>query len=193
MRMPCDRDTVLRDLSQADREAQDVVRGLSDEQLNWQPNGGKAWSVAQCLDHLTKANTVYAAAMRAAVRNRKFDVHAVETSIRPGWFESYFIKTLDAPPNRRLKSPKKIVPSAKLKGVEVLQAFLSSQEDIRAFIQASKHIDLNQVRFKNPFVSIFRFSLGAGLLILAAHDRRHLWQAQQTRSALPTCEFRPAT
>jgi DinB superfamily len=189
--LPCDRDTVLRELSQADRDAQDLVRGLSDAQLNWQPNGGKAWSVAQCLDHLTKANTVYTTAMRTAVSNRKPDVHAAESIIRPGWFESYFIKILDAPPKRRLKSPKKIVPSAKLNGGEVLRAFLSSQEAIRAVIRDSKHIDLNRVRFKNPFVSIFRFSVGAGLLILAAHDRRHLWQAQQTRSALAAREFPP--
>jgi hypothetical protein len=29
-----------------------IVSPLRDPQLNWQPGEGRAWSVAQCVDHL---------------------------------------------------------------------------------------------------------------------------------------------
>ncbi len=45
-------------------------------------------------------------------------------------------------------------------------------------------MDLNRIRFKNPFVHLLSFTVGTGLLIILAHDRRHLWQAEQVGQRL---------
>jgi len=42
-------------------------------------------------------------------------------------------------------------------------------------------LDFNRVRFRNPFVPLLRFTVGTGLMIINAHDRRHLWQAQRVK------------
>ncbi|HEX4606444.1 MAG TPA: DinB family protein, partial [Candidatus Angelobacter sp.] len=60
--VPTDLQAVLRDLERADDEARQLVNSLSDQQLNWQPGGGTGWSVAQCLDHMTQVNCLYATA-----------------------------------------------------------------------------------------------------------------------------------
>ena len=39
------------------------------------------------------------------------------------------------------------------------------------------------VRFPNPFIRGVRFSLATGLHVIAAHERRHLWQAWRVRQA----------
>jgi hypothetical protein len=39
----------------------------------------------------------------------------------------------------------------------------------------SSGIASTSVRFKNPFVPLLRFTIGTGLLVINAHDRRHLW------------------
>ena len=44
-------------------------------------------------------------------------------------------------------------------------------------------IDLAGVRFANPFIRGVRFSLATGLHVIAAHERRHLWQAWNVRRA----------
>ncbi len=31
----------------------------------------------------------------------------------------------------------------------------------------------------NPFFSLIRFSVGTGFQVIAAHERRHLWQAER--------------
>jgi hypothetical protein len=91
---------------------------------------------------------------------------------------------MDAPPGRKFRAPKKAVPTSHKNREEALAGFLSSHEEIRSLITEYNEIDLNRVRFKNPFVAILRFTVGTGLLVMAAHDRRHLWQARAVRSAI---------
>lgn len=168
--------TILDDLDKSDQEAQRVVSGLSDAQAKWQPHED-SWSIAQCLDHLGRANTAYAAALRQAIReNRSANK---PQPIRPGWFSRLFIGLLDPPPKRKVRAPKKIVPESGIAGKEALQTFLRGHEDVRAAIREGAELDLNRIRFRNPFIGFLRFTIGAGLLIIVAHDRRHLWQAQR--------------
>jgi hypothetical protein len=64
-----------------------------------------------------------------------------------------------------------------------MAAFLASQEAVRTFLRTYAGIDLAGTRFRNPFVRWIRFSLATGLHVIAAHERRHLWQAQRVRDA----------
>jgi hypothetical protein len=54
---------------------------------------------------------------------------------------------------------------------------------VRSVIEVVSDMDVNRIRFKNPFVPFFRFTVGTGLLVITAHDRRHLWQANQVTVA----------
>jgi hypothetical protein len=168
--------SILDDLEKSDLEAQRIAGGLSDAQANWQPCE-TAWSIAQCLDHLGRANTEYAAALQKAVKETRAAKPPGGAPIQPGWFSRFFIRTLEPPPKRRLRAPKKIAPISRIAGREALEAFLRSQEDVRAVIREGAGFDLNRIRFHNPFIGFLRLTVGTGLLIITAHDRRHLWQA----------------
>jgi hypothetical protein len=49
--------------------------------------------------------------------------------------------------------------------------------------------NVNRIRFKNPFIPGLRFSVGTGLEVLSAHERRHLLQAERVRAL---SDFPPA-
>jgi len=66
----------------------------------------------------------------------------------------------------------------------VLSTFIASHNELRSLIHDAREINLNRIRFKNPFVSLLRFTVGTGILIIGAHDRRHLWQAKQVCAAM---------
>jgi hypothetical protein len=84
---------------------------------------------------------------------------------------------------RRAPAPGKIRPRPQVDGA-VLDRFLQSNKRAREVIaQAGAH-DVNRVRFRNPFVPLIRFSAGTGLLIITAHQRRHLLQAERVRQQL---------
>jgi hypothetical protein len=169
--------SVLDDLQKSDQEAQRIATALSDTQANWQPREA-SWSVAQCLDHLGRANKVYAQALHQAVRETRVAKKPQSGPIEPGWFGRYFIRSLEPPPKRKLPAPKKIVPLSRISCHEALDEFLRSHEDVRAVIRDAAGLDLNRIRFHNPFIGVLRFTVGTGLLIITAHDRRHLWQAE---------------
>jgi hypothetical protein len=54
---------------------------------------------------------------------------------------------------------------------------------VRVFLRKYCDLDLVGVRFANPFIRGVRFSLATGLHVIAAHERRHLWQAWRVRQA----------
>jgi hypothetical protein len=70
--------------------------------------------------------------------------------------------------------------------------FEASKTDARGLVAGLSHaqfnyradgLDLKRAVVTSPASRFFRMSLGAYLAFLAAHDRRHLWQARQVREA----------
>ncbi len=160
-----------------------LVSGLTPEQGVWRREPG-SWSVSECLDHLATANRVYLRAMEPAA------AHALQRGRRrrraalPGLIGGWFVRTLEPPvkPRFKMKAPKKIVPRASPALSDAAAQFLASQDDVRAFLKTYADIDLAGVRFANPFIRGVRFSLATGLHVIAAHERRHLWQAWNVRA-----------
>ena len=70
-------------------------------------------------------------------------------------------------------------PSPPLADAE--SAFFAAHADVVRFLERYAEIDLAGVRFRNPFIPAIHFSLATGLHVLAAHERRHLWQAGNVR------------
>jgi hypothetical protein len=169
---------VLTDFDKADDDARRMAASLSDAQINWHP-APNAWSIGQCLDHLAQGNALYAAALGQAVRAAHAGNEPWEGQLRPGWMSERFIRALEPPVRTKMKAPKKIIPVPAVSGRDVLEAFLRSQADLRDVLRSASRVDLNRVRFKNPFFGFLRFTVGAGFLIITAHARRHLWQAQR--------------
>lgn len=166
---------LLDALDACSAEASRIAAPLSEEQFRWQP-GPKAWSVGHCLDHLAASNRVYLAAMRPAAAKSRPRRDGAAT-LRPGFAGRWFLRELEPPPKRRMSAPAKVVPRLPATKAEVLAEFVASQSALRDFAVACEPLDVNRTRFVNPFVGIIRFSLATGLLVIPAHERRHLWQA----------------
>ena len=54
----------------------------------------------------------------------------------------------------------------------------------RAIVKESADVDINRVVFPNRFIGAVKMRLSTVLMIIPAHDRRHLYQARQVRKAL---------
>jgi hypothetical protein len=66
----------------------------------------------------------------------------------------------------------------------VSDTFRGSHNKIRTLTEEAGNPDLNRLRFRNPLFPILRVRVGAGRLIMPAHQRHHLWQAQRVREAM---------
>jgi hypothetical protein len=183
--VPADIRELQDQLQAAEREAEALVAGLSEAQGAGRAEDG-SWSIAECLDHLATANRVYLRAMQEPANRARTRGQYRRRPARPGWVGRLFVTTLEPPPKwwSRRKAPRRIRPRAAPPLAEAFASFVTSHADVRAFLRAHADLDLAGVRFPNPFVRGIRFSLATGLHVIAAHDRRHLWQARRVRRAL---------
>ena len=178
--LPDDLQHILTDLDANLQRAEAVVQGLDDEQLNWRP-APTSWSIAQCLDHLNVANRTYLGPMREAIATAQRQGRSRRGPIRQGFVERWFTESLEPPPRFRMPAPGKIVPSTvRLGKGEVLAEFRRLQGEAMALLHEASGLDLG-VRFPNPFIPLVAFTVGTGFLVIASHERRHLWQAENVR------------
>src|SRR5688500_7209137 len=104
---------------------------------------------------------------------------ATQRTRAAGMMGGWFVRSLDAPvkPRFKMKAPAKIVPRESPALADAAAQFFAIQNQVRVFLRKYADIDLAGVRFPNPFIRGVRFSLATGLHVIAAHDRRHVWQA----------------
>ncbi len=167
------------------QEAQTLVAGLTEAQGGWRPAPG-SWSIAECLDHLATANRVYLDAMTPPAARALSEGRRRRRPALPGVIGRWFIGSLEPPakPLYRRKAPRLIAPRNAPPLADAVAAFLASHDAARGFLRRYADIDLASVRFPNPFVRGVRFSLATGLHVIAAHERRHLWQAWRIRRGM---------
>jgi hypothetical protein len=181
--LPDDLEAISSQLAANEQTAREVLAGLSREQANWRPDNGSGWSVAQCIDHLARTNDVYGAALTEAVQRAVLRRPPMRRGpISPGWFARNFLKSIEPPPKRRFPARPIVLPEDSRDPEVAFQGLLESHESLRRLMADAADLDLNRIRYRNPFLRNWRlFPVGVGLLTLPAHERRHLWQARNVR------------
>lgn len=172
-------------LNAAEQDARALVSELTAAQGTWRAEPG-SWSVAECLDHLATSNRVYLSGMQPAAERGRAAGRRRRGPARPGVIGGWFVRTLEPPVKSRffrMKAPKSIRPRTSPALGDAADQFFASQDEVRAFLRQNADIDLVGVRFVNPFIRGVRFSLATGFHVIAAHERRHLWQAWRVRQA----------
>jgi hypothetical protein len=157
--------------------ANELADRLNMNQMTWQPAGGERWSITECLDHLAISTTIYLDAMQLAIAGARSgsDAAIFHTA---GFPSAGFTRSIEPPPRIRFSAPGKIRPRATLNQEAILPRFIQAMDRVSALVMSTSGRDLNAVRFRNPFLPLVRFTVSTGFLIIAAHGRRHLRQAE---------------
>lgn len=159
---------------------QRLVDGLGTEQLLWRPSQG-SWSVAECIQHLNAAIKTYRLPMRLAFERERHNAPLAPSNFRVGFLASKFLSMLEPPYRMKVKAPNSMLPPKDVEPLKVLEEFVRSREEYLAFAREAAHVDMSSIRFENPAVKLLKLSLTEGFLVMLAHDRRHLWQAENVR------------
>jgi DinB superfamily len=173
---------LLSELDAADARANELAARLTAEEFNWKARP-EEWSAGQCLEHLCITNEVYLPPIERALAGQS---PAAVDAITPGWFSRWFIRSYIAPSpqTKRARAPGKTTPASNV-APSVVERFLASNREARRIARLAQDLDVNRIRFKNPFVPLLRFTVGTGLEIIAKHEARHLLQAERVRQSMP--------
>jgi hypothetical protein len=163
--------------------ARRLVEGLDDEAFRWRPEP-RRWSMAECFEHMDVSLGLYLPAIDGAVERAKAQSwRCSPTPPRPGFLAKWFVGLLEPPPKRRFRAFGPFVPQQVRPLADALPRFLRSRDELLQRLRDAEGLDLQRAKLRSPAVPLLRFSLAETFAIVIAHDRRHLWQAQQVRSA----------
>ena len=86
---------------------------------------------------------------------------------------------LEPPIRQRVKTTAPFVPRAVRAKNEAFGEFATLQSKLTDMINAARGVDLRKVKIVSPFDKRVRYNLYSAFMIIVAHQRRHLWQAEK--------------
>jgi hypothetical protein len=156
-----------------------LLANVSDTQLNWQPDEGRRWSIGQCLDHITKSADIYGAPIADAIAVAR---PPRATAARPNVLGRAFIWFIEPPPRFKTPAPRMADPASSFELTTVRVEFERGVMLLEALASRALKVDSGRTRFANPFAGGRRvFNVATGIMVLLAHARRHLLQAERVR------------
>ena len=170
----------LRQLDGVDADTAGLLNGMTEVQFHWSPVAAQ-WSIEQCLVHLVIIGGKYLPIIDEAMENARADRLLSRGPFRYGFVERWFVRSTEPPPGIRLRTPTSARPPDDQPLPFVIASFLTMQDDLRKRIRAANGLDLARAKVTSPFIRSLKMGLGPCFEFLAAHERRHLWQAWQVR------------
>jgi hypothetical protein len=173
-------DSVLNHVERATLKAQDLVAGRGQSDLTTSLESS-SWSVAQCLHHLAQTTNAFVPAISSAIA---FAPHVTTNrALRTGALTRLFIRNLEPPYRLRFKVLTPLVPRRR-DFHSAWDAFEASQIQLAKTIQSAAGLAIDRVKVESPVYARFSYNVYGALRMLAAHERRHLWQIEQILNTL---------
>ena len=154
----------------------ELVARTDDDTLRRRP-APDSWCAAECLEHLSVTMEVYQRRIRAALDAAKPrpSRHKEEMS----FLGRIFLRIVEPPARRKFTTPSGFSPGALPDRSMLVRRFDQTHRAMIRLIEETDSIDRMRVRVVPPAAERIKVPLLDTFAILAAHDRRHLWQAER--------------
>lgn len=176
-------DGLVQRLDQINEAVREDFQPLDHAELNWKPNA-ESWSIAQCLEHVIRSNEPYFDKFEGAVKGTLRANLYERIPVLPGLWGRFVLNAVSPETRRKLRAPKLSTPSQSTLPADIVERFLSENRKLASAIQSLNNVDLDRIIITSPLASFVVYSLRHAVLILVAHEERHLLQAQSVRVAL---------
>lgn len=163
-------------------EADALVAPLTEEQFTWHPAPG-SWSVAECIEHLNVTARLYLPRLDEGIAEAMRRGLYGEGPFAHDLVGRFFVGTAEPPARFRIKAPASFQPGPQRSRSEIMAAFRAYQVQFVDRLRQASGLDLRRAKVYSPISTWIRMSLNSGFALMAAHERRHLWQAQRVTTA----------
>ena len=174
---------VEQELDTATEQARRLVDATPGRLFTVRPSPS-AWSAAECLSHLSISSEAFLPVLRKAIDDGR------TKGLRAGkppkmdllgrilrWF-------LEPPIRSKVKTAAPFVPRAVRAKAAAISEFTSLQNTLKQLLAEARELDARKMRIVSPFDKRVKYNVYSAFRIVAAHQRRHLWQAEQAVNAL---------
>jgi hypothetical protein len=162
--------------------AESITHGLTGEQFQWRQAAGR-WSIGECFVHMNIVNSTALPQIEAGVGQGKTG----QGPFRYGFLMRKFIASQELPAKGKFKAPKVFLPPSETDLEQTMAEYRRIQAELKRLTRKANGLHLSRTKIKMPALpaalrAVVRIPLGGQLVLLATHDRRHLWQAEQVRN-----------
>ena len=152
------------------------LKSKADAELNWKENS-ESWSILECLEHLNLYAEFYNPEIQNVIQNSK---SKPQTEFKSGFWGNYFAKSmLPKEKLNKMKTAKDKNPVNSKLGREVIEKFISQQNEFLNLLDISKNIDLNKEKTKISITNLIKIKIGDTFKFLNNHTLRHLKQIEK--------------
>ena len=176
-------DEVEQELNEATRRAWTLVQSTDARLFTVRPDPS-SWSAAECISHLSISSEAFVPVLQAAIDDAKKRGVVSKRAPKMDLLGRVLRWFLEPPVRKRTKTKAPFVPRSVRAKAEAFGEFANLQAKINDLIQAANGLDLRKVKIVSPFDKRVKYNLFSAFRILVAHQRRHLWQAEQAVNAL---------
>jgi hypothetical protein len=165
------------------KELTEILAGLSEEIFNRRPPAG-GWSIAECADHLVVTGKDYTKQIENGLKKIEQKRYFLKGPYKLSWLGKSFIKSVEPPVKRKFKNPARWTPDSNHSIKELSDEYTALQDRYIDLLKRSKGLDIMRVKLPSPATSLLRFSIYEMFHVNAAHQRRHLWQANNVKNII---------
>jgi hypothetical protein len=172
-----------KELNQATARAWSLVSSTDGRLFTVRPSPG-SWSAAECISHLSISSESFLEPLRKAIddaRAKKLFPKRPPKMDLLGRVLKWF---LEPPIRQRVKTSAPFVPKSVRAKAEAFGEFAGLQAKVADLLHEARDLDLGRMKIVSPFDKRVRYNVYSAFHILVAHERRHLWQAEQAIAAL---------
>ena len=169
---------VTAELAAIAREAQSVFGPLTEQQLNWRPDAAR-WSIAQCFDHLLKANREMFKSIDDAIDGARAPTVWQRLPVLPRVFGAMLIRSQRPDATRKFTAARRAEPSSSTIDPQIVARFVAYQHEAAARVRALDGRGVDRIVMVSPFVRFITYTVLDGCRLIVTHERRHLEQARR--------------
>lgn len=183
----------LIDLFEAGKERIHYMQEIPEDLFILKPDPQK-WSAAEISKHVSRFNSLYIDQMNVALQKNELKNGTLQNRFYAGFPFRLAIKFLEPPYKLKISTVAPMYPNIDgLNQQTIIKDLIKTQDALINMTMdlQNKQANLNQIKGNNPLVGWIPMSISDFLLIINAHQNRHVWQMEQTLIRLSGNPYKP--
>jgi hypothetical protein len=171
-------DSLLQQLRENSRHAELMFDSHTTGQLQHHPGPGR-WSAAECIAHLNLSNRAYLPLLDSAIEQLRGKKVSGSGPFHLNWNARLLKYWLEPPSRLRLPTGPPFQPIAVKDLAAALGEFQATGKVLEEKLNSARGLALDRVKLVSPFAKNLKYNAYSAFVLITAHNRRHLWQAEQ--------------